>query len=285
MARNYAMVEQKTSPALYAVMGNPISHSKSPEIHRQFANQFKHDIDYTAIEVATGGFARAVEEFRARDGLGLNVTVPFKLDAYWTATERSDRAELAGAVNTLEFKADGSVFGDNTDGAGLVHDLTKNIGINLKDKRILVMGAGGAVRGVLCPLLKQNPAVIVLANRTVRKAKELAKLFSSYGKLEPCGYDALKGRHFEVVINGTSAGLQGEVPPLPANLLKGESLAYDMLYGDMPTPFMDWALQVGAKKIYDGLGMLVEQAAESYFIWHGVRPDTKPVLAGLRKMI
>ncbi len=270
-------------PERYAVMGHPVAHSKSPEIHKYFAHQFKHNIEYTAIEVEPGDFPQAVEQFRASGGKGLNVTIPFKFDAFKLADRLSDRAELAGAVNTLKFEADGRIFGDNTDGAGLVHDLTLNLGVTLKDKPILVLGAGGAVRGVLGPLLRQHPAVLVIANRTIAKAKELAKVFAHYGKIEVCGFDDLKGRRFDVVINGTAASLKGEVPPLPASLFTHGALAYDMMYGDRPTPFMLWAERYGVHKISDGLGMLVEQAAESYFIWHGVRPETRPVIQVLRK--
>ena len=270
-------------PKHYAVVGHPVAHSKSPEIHKQFAHQFKHNIEYTAIEVEPGRFPEAVEQFRANSGKGLNVTIPFKFDAFRLAGHLSDRAKLAGAVNTLKFEADGRIFGDNTDGAGLVHDLTLNLGVTLKDKPILVLGAGGAVRGVLGPLLRHHPAVLVIANRTIAKAKELAKVFAHYGKIEVCGFDDLKGRRFDVVINGTAASLQGEVPPLPASLFTHGALAYDMMYGDRPTPFVLWAEQYSVHKISDGLGMLVEQAAESYFIWHGVRPETKSVIQALRK--
>ncbi len=267
----------------FAVMGDPIDHSKSPVIHRQFARQFRHHIEYAAIQVDPGSFAQAVEQFRASGGNGLNVTVPFKVDAYRLADHLSERAKLAGAVNTIRFEEDGTIFGDNTDGAGLVHDLTKNLGVQLRQKHVLVLGAGGAVRGVLVPLLKQHPAALVIANRTPAKARELAEAFAHYGMLEGCGFGDLKGRRFDVVINGTAASLRGEVPPLPASLFTHGALAYDMMYGDRPTPFMDWASQHNAGTVADGLGMLVEQAAESYFVWFGMRPDTKPVIAALRR--
>jgi shikimate dehydrogenase len=270
-------------PKRYAVMGHPVSHSKSPLIHKQFAHQFKHNLEYTAIDVDPGGIAQAVEQYRANGGKGLNVTVPFKQDAYKLADNLSDRAKHAGAVNTLMFESDGRVFGDNTDGTGLVHDLIHNLGVPIKDKSVLVMGAGGAVRGVLGPLLKQHPKLVVVANRTVGRAKELAEVFDHYGKLKACGYEDLKGHRFDIVINGTSASLQDEVPSLPASLFARNALAYDMMYGDRPTAFMIWAEHHGAETVSDGLGMLVEQAAESYFVWHGVRPDTKPVITELRK--
>jgi len=269
-------------PARYAVMGNPVAHSKSPRIHAMFAHQFKHRIEYTAIQVDTGGFAQAVQQLRANGGAGLNVTVPFKQEAYKLADHLSERAKIAQAVNTLRFEPDGRLFGDNTDGAGLVHDLEKNLGVQLKDKRILLLGAGGAVRGVLQPLLHRHPALIVIANRTVSKARDLADEFAHYGKVEASGFKELKGKHFDIVINGTAASLKGEIPPLPDNLFTTHALAYDMMYGDKSKPFLDWAAIHGAAQLVDGLGMLVEQAAESFFVWRGVRPRTAGVLALLR---
>ena len=269
-------------PARYAVLGNPVAHSKSPRIHSMFAHQFKHSIEYIAVQVDAGGFAQAVEQFRANGGAGLNVTVPFKQEAYKLTDHLSDRAKLAGAVNTFKFEPDGRLFGDNTDGAGLAHDLIRNLGLHLRDKRILVLGAGGAVRGVLAPLLKQRPALIVVANRTVSKAKDLVEEFASYGKLEASGFEALKGKHFDLVINGTAASLKGEVPPLPENLFARRALAYDMMYGEKSKPFLDWAALHGADTQADGLGMLVEQAAESFLLWRGVRPETRLVIEKLR---
>jgi shikimate dehydrogenase len=271
------------TPDRYAVMGNPVAHSKSPAIHKLFAHQFGHNIEYTAIQVDAGGFRQAVEQFRAGGGLGLNVTVPFKPDAFRLADHLSDRAKLAEAVNTLKFETDGLIFGDNTDGAGIVHDIEINLGIPLRDKNILILGAGGAVRGVLDPILRHRPKVIVLANRTVAKAKDLVRVFSAHGKIEASSFEDLKGKHFDIVINGTSASLKGEVPPLPVTVFARGALAYDMMYGDRPTPFMEWAMLHNAEKVVDGLGMLVEQAAESYFVWRGVRPETRPVIATLRK--
>jgi len=270
------------TPARYAVMGNPVAHSKSPRIHALFAHQFKHHIEYTAIQVDEGGFAQAVGQFRANGGAGLNITVPFKQEAFKLADQLSERAKTAQAVNTLRFEPDSRLFGDNTDGAGLVHDLEKNLGVQLKDKRILLLGAGGAVRGVLQPLLHRHPALIVVANRTVSKARDLVEEFAHYGKIEASGFRELKGKHFDIVINGTAASLKGEVPPLPDNLFTTHALAYDMMYGEKSKPFLDWAAVHGAAQVVDGLGMLVEQAAESYLIWRGVRPDTKPVIEKLR---
>jgi len=266
----------------YAVMGNPVAHSKSPRIHALFAQQLRHQIEYTAIQVDPGGFAQAVDQFRAGGGKGLNVTVPFKQEAYWLTEHRSERANIAQAVNTLRFEPDGRLFGDNTDGAGLVHDLEKNRHFPIRDKHLLILGAGGAVRGVLHPLLHKHPALIVIANRTVSKARDLAEEFSQYGKVEGCGFDELKGLHFGLVINGTAASLKGEIPPLPENLFAKNALAYDMMYGDKARPFLNWAELHGADQVADGLGMLVEQAAESYLIWRGVRPETRSVIEKLR---
>lgn len=278
-----SMAEKETTPARYAVMGNPVAHSKSPLIHRHFAHQFGHDIEYTALWVDIDGFKEAVEQFRDEGGKGLNITIPFKLEAFQLSDNLSDRAKLAEAVNTIRFEPDGKIFGDNTDGTGLVHDLTKNLSAHLRNKKILVLGAGGAVRGVLGPLLRQNPAVLVIANRTVSKARELAKAFAPIGKVEACGYEDLIGKRFDVVINGTSASLKGELPPLPVNLFANDAVAYDMMYGDKPTPFLEWAMLYGAAIATDGLGMLVEQAAESFLLWRGVRPETKHIIAALRK--
>ncbi|HEX9628244.1 MAG TPA: shikimate dehydrogenase [Acidiferrobacterales bacterium] len=270
-------------PERYAVMGNPVAHSKSPRIHKAFAAQFGERIDYGAIQVDVGGFAQAVEQFRAHGGKGLNVTVPFKQEAFRLADHVSERAQVAQAVNTLKFEADGRVFGDNTDGAGLVHDLTRNLNLHLKGRRILILGAGGAVRGVLAPLLKQNPALIVIANRTVSRAKEMVRAFAHHGTLEAVGFDGLKGRHFDLVINGTAASLAGEVPPLPETVFANRATAYDMMYGDKARPFIDWSILHGAEQAVDGLGMLVEQAAESFLLWRGKRPETRAVIEMLRK--
>ena len=277
-----SLLDFDAPPDRYAVMGNPIGHSKSPRIHALFAKQTRQRLTYDAILVDLGGFAQAVGNFQANGGNGLNVTVPFKQDAWDLADERSARAELAGAVNTLVLRADGSRFGDNTDGIGLVRDLRDNLGALLADRRVLILGAGGAVRGVLSPILDERPAELVIANRTVGKAQELAQLFAGRGKIEGTGFEALVGRQFDLVINGTSASLQGELPPLPEGLLAPGAWCYDMMYGKEPTVFMRWAQTHGAQHAVDGLGMLVEQAAESFFLWRGVRPDTTPVIAELR---
>ncbi len=263
----------------YAVFGNPIAHSKSPRIHAEFARQTGQDLVYEAILAPLDGFAAALAAFRAGGGRGANVTVPFKEQAHALATRRTPRAEAAGAVNTLSFEDD-AILGDNTDGAGLVRDLTRNLGLSLAGKRILLMGAGGAARGVLLPLLEQGPAALCIANRTPDKAVALAAHFRTAGPVEGGGYEALAGRRFELVVNATAASLAGELPPLPAELFAPGALAYDMMYG-RDTPFLAYARERGARTA-DGLGMLVEQAAEAFCLWRGVRPETGPVIAQLR---
>ena len=266
----------------YAVMGNPIAHSKSPCIHTLFAAQTGQELEYTAILVEPGNFANAVAEFQSQGGKGLNITVPFKQEAWALADRRSDRAERAGAVNTLVLDETGNHFGDNTDGAGLVRDLTVNHGATLAAKRLLLVGAGGAARGVVEALLNEKPALLVIANRTPEKAVELARSFCDVGHTEGCGLDDLEGQGFDILINATAASLSGEVPALPASVVTTESWCYDMMYADKPTAFMNWASERGAHRVMDGLGMLVEQAAESFYLWHGVRPDTAPVIKALR---
>lgn len=266
---------------LYAVIGNPIGHSKSPRIHAEFARGLGEDMRYEAILAPRDGFAAAVTEFRAANGRGLNVTVPFKLDAFVLATERTERAEQAGAVNTLKFDGD-AALGDNTDGAGLVADLCERLGFAIRGKRVLIMGAGGAARGVILPLLRQHPASIAIANRTVEKAKALERQFAPFGPVASGGYADLRGKGFDLVVNATSASLSGELPPLPSGVLAPGALAYDMVYGDKPTRFMTYARENGAAQVADGLGMLVAQAAESFYLWRGVRPDIAPVIEMLR---
>lgn len=265
----------------YAVMGNPITHSKSPRIHTLFAQQTGQRLEYTAIQVDVGGFSQAVGQFDAAGGKGLNVTVPFKQEAWQRVSERSERAERAGAVNTIKFDGN-KLIGDNTDGVGLVNDLTTNNHIEIKGKRILLMGAGGAARGVLAPLLAQQPTLLVIANRTVDKAVELATAFADLGNIKGTGYDDLADQQFDIIINATAASLQGQLPNMPDTVIAAEACCYDMMYGAEPTIFMQWAAEHGAAKVLDGLGMLVEQAAESFFIWRGVRPDSLTVIKALR---
>ena len=268
---------------LYAVMGNPIAHSKSPLIHSMFASQTGQRLHYNAKLVPADGFEEAVEHFYQEEGggHGLSITVPFKEQAWECAQHRTSRAEKAGAVNTLWLSNDGVLHGDTTDGLGLVQDLTVNNKVSLENARILILGAGGAVRGVLEPILEQKPAELVIANRTVSKAEALAELFP--GKpVSGCGFADIAGR-FDLIINGTSASLQGDLPPLPESIVDNNTVCYDMMYAKETTVFNQWGLTHGARLAIDGLGMLVEQAAEQFAIWRGVRPDTTPVLDLLRQ--
>jgi len=266
----------------YAVFGNPIAHSRSPDIHARFAAATGQDMTYRRQLVPVDGFAEAAEAFFRSGGKGLNITLPFKQEAFAWAAELTPRARRAGAVNTLAPLSSGAILGDNTDGAGMVRDILANQGWGLAARRVLILGAGGAVRGVLEPLLAERPATVTIANRTSGKALELARAFSELGAVEGCGYDGLAGRSFEVVINGTSASLAGDLPPLPDDLLAPAACCYDMAYGREPTVFMAWAERHGAAAVADGLGMLVEQAAEAFFLWRGVRPETEPVIGALR---
>jgi shikimate dehydrogenase len=258
----------------YALVGNPVGHSKSPRIHAEFARATGQDLEYGLIEAPLDGFAQAVEVFRAGGGRGLNVTLPFKQQAFALCTRVSERARLAGVANTLVLDQD---LCDNTDGIGLVRDLSENLGFGLKNRSVLLLGAGGAAQGVIGALLEAGARRLVIANRTVGRAKTVAARFAGTAA---CGYEALAGESFDLVVNATSAGLSGETPPLPSKLLTEKTLAYEMVYG-RETPFLAAARSAGAR-VSDGLGMLVEQAAESFFLWRGVRPPTRPVLASLR---
>jgi len=268
----------------YGVFGNPIAHSKSPLIHRLFAEQTGQALSYDTLLAPLDDFAAFARAF-LREGCGANVTVPFKEQAYTLAEQLTERARRAGAVNTLSVLADGRLLGDNTDGAGLVRDLTVNADFTLTGKRILLLGAGGAVRGVLEPLLAERPAALVIANRTLANAERLVQQFADLGPLTARAFDALDAP-FDLIINGTSASLAGEVPPLAARLIQpGHTLCYDMMYGAQPTAFNRWAAAQGAARTLDGLGMLAEQAAEAFYVWRGVRPATAPVLAELRRQL
>ena len=268
----------------YCVFGNPIGHSKSPLIHQMFAAQTGEALSYEALLAPLDGFAAFAREFFAA-GCGANVTVPFKEEAFRLADELSQRAARAGAVNTLKKLADGRLLGDNTDGAGLVRDLTVNAGLQLAGQRILLLGAGGAVRGVLEPMLAERPAELVIANRTVEKAEELARLFADLGPVVASGFDWIDAP-VDLIVNGTSASLAGELPPISPTLIRpGHTVCYDMMYAKEPTAFNRWAQTHGAERTLDGLGMLVEQAAEAFFLWRGVRPDSAPVLAELRRQL
>ncbi|MFK3793255.1 shikimate dehydrogenase [Pseudomonas piscis] len=268
----------------YVVFGNPIGHSKSPLIHRLFAEQTGQQLEYATLLAPLDDFAGTARRFFAH-GRGANVTVPFKEEAYRLCDSLTRRAQRAGAVNTLCKQADGSLLGDNTDGAGLVRDLRVNAGVGLKGKRILLLGAGGAVRGALEPLLAEQPASVVIANRTVEKAEQLAAAFADLGPVSASGYDWLE-ESVDLIINATSASLSGELPAISASLVEpGRTVCYDMMYGKEPTTFCRWASAQGAVQVLDGLGMLAEQAAEAFFLWRGVRPDSAPVLAELRRQL
>jgi shikimate dehydrogenase len=265
----------------YAVFGNPITQSKSPFIHTLFARQTIQSLEYVAIEAPVDGFLDAVTDFFANGGKGCNITVPFKEEAFQFANQLTERAKLAGAVNTLKKLDDGIVLGDNTDGEGLVQDLLQ-YQIPLQGKRILLIGAGGAARGVLLPLLKQNPSSITVVNRTYEKAETLATIFSNYGTINAVRMNEVD-ESFDVVINSTSASLSGQLPDISATIFSKNTISYDMMYGQGKTVFNQWALKHHAHQAYDGLGMLVGQAAESFTVWRGLRPGGKQILRELRK--
>ena len=275
----------KARPAGYAVMGNPVAHSKSPRIHQLFAQQTGIAIQYDRIQVDVGGFRQAVSHFSANGGAGLNITVPFKVEAWQlcrTGKNRiSPRAQCAESVNTLQFNGDGTTFGDNTDGRGLVADLQNNLGFSIRNKSILLIGAGGAVRGVLGSLYECSPERVVIANRTADKAVRLSERFDQ--RVEGTGLHRVPNDEFDLVINGTAASLDGTLPGIDRKCLGAETTVYDMMYADQPTVFMKWGLSNGVAHAHDGLGMLVEQAAESFYVWHRQRPDSQPVIHAIRK--
>ena len=279
-------------PDRYAVIGNPIAHSKSPAIHAAFARQTRQHLVYERLTAAQDAFAATAAQFAREGGKGLNVTAPFKMEAFALARERSERAAQAGACNTLAWR-DTHWFGDNTDGVGLVRELTVNLGVALAGRDILIMGAGGATRGILGPLLAVKPRRLAVSNRTPKRADELVRLFAANAAIRSVGLADLVGTRFDVVVNATSSG-----PPAPAGktedaadaatlwpatIFAPGSIAYDLTYADDPTPFMRWAEAHGAARVADGLGMLIEQAAESFFLWRGIRPDTAPVFPLLRE--
>ncbi|MCK8516835.1 shikimate dehydrogenase [Methylonatrum kenyense] len=266
----------------YAVIGNPVAHSRSPFIHARFAEQTGEALEYGRLEANNDNFDATVQAFLADGGCGLNVTVPFKQEAWHLADVRTARADHAAAVNTLIRLADGRLEGDNTDGVGLLRDLTVNHDLVLRGKRILVLGAGGAVRGILLPLVEQLPLELVIANRTVSKAEGLLPLCHGVTRHALSFQDLAAERPFDLIINGTSAGLSGEMPTLPDGLLADGGAVQEMAYGAERSAFQRWAVEQGATTVIDGLGMLVEQAAESFFLWRGVRPQTAPVIAALR---
>ena len=268
-------------PDRYAVMGHPIAHSKSPFIHRRFAADTGEPVAYEALHVEPGRFRAAVERFRSEGGRGLNVTIPFKEEAFALAVRCSERAKRAGAVNTLWFEGS-EVCGDNTDGVGLVRDLTRNLAIDIEGRSVLLLGAGGAARGVVGPLLDGSPRRLVIANRTASRAVQLARGFAEQGPVSAVALDALGTESFDIVVNATAASLAGDLPPLPPGTLGAGGVAYDTAYAAQPTPFVRWGMGEGAAVATDGLGMLVEQAAEAFRIWRSVEPRTGPVIDALR---
>ena len=268
----------------YCVIGNPVAHSRSPAIHARFAAQCHQDLSYEAILAPLDGFAATIGDFAATGGKGANVTLPFKEEAFGLCSRRSARAERAGAVNTLAFGRN-EIFGDNTDGAGLVRDIEVNLGFPLAGRRVLLLGAGGAARGVIAPLLERQPTGLFIANRSGDKAETLAGQFSDLATVNAGNFAKTASRTFDVVINATSASLSGATLPLPAGIFASGSLAYDMMYGKGETPFLALAREQGAARLADGLGILVEQAAEAFFVWRGVRPDSAQVLAELREQL
>lgn len=266
----------------YGVMGYPVSHSRSPVIHRLFALQTQQDIQYELLQVAPDKLETAVRQFQRTGGKGLNITVPHKSAVAKLCDQLSERAATAGAVNTLSFR-EGSIHGDNTDGIGLLRDLAINQGVLLEGANILILGAGGATRGIVGPLLEMQPASLRIANRTIDKAEVLAKHFSRSGPVSACRFNVVPvTEKYDLIINATSAGVKGEVPPYPAAAISPETFCYDLSYGLKPTPFSVWAREHGAKKSIMGWGMLVEQAAESFNIWRNIRPDTAPVLKQMK---
>jgi shikimate dehydrogenase len=274
-----------SAPDRYAVIGHPVSHSRSPFIHARFAAQTHQNLEYTTIDATPADFARTVREFFEQGGKGLNVTIPHKELAARLAAELAPRALRAGAVNTLAMRGDGSVLGDNTDGVGLARDLANNHRVGIAGRRVLLLGAGGAARGIIAPLLGLKPSQLTIVNRTVARAEELVREFSDMGHLHALGYDQLDGTPYDLVINATAASIAQQLPPLAAGIVNKDSICYDLAYARDETPFVRWALERGVARAIDGLGMLVEQAAESFHLWRGVRPDTASVLSELTAQV
>jgi shikimate dehydrogenase len=263
-------------PDRYAVIGHPISHSRSPIIHKIFAEITGDAIDYEAIDVPPEQLTESIQQFMSAGGRGLNVTVPHKQAVIPLMDSLTERAQLAGAVNTISRKDNGDLEGDNTDGIGLIADL-RNLGVELVDASVLILGAGGATRGIIPAIMEHKPAAMLIANRTPAKAHTLANAFVDMGNLTACGFDDLKHSHFNLVINATSAGLEGELPPFPTSILDHDTVCYDLSYSMRDTPFVAWARENGCEQVFQGWGMLIEQAAESFAIWRGVRPNTQGV--------
>lgn len=262
----------------YGVMGYPVSHSHSPVIHRMFALHTQQSLQYELLQVSPEKLETAVRQFQRTGGKGLNITVPHKAEILRLVDQMSERAATAGAVNTLSFKG-GEIYGDNTDGIGLLRDLDVNLGISVEDANILILGAGGATRGIVAPLLEMQPKSLMIANRSLGKAEALAVHFSRSGPVSACRFNAVPiSTPYDLIINATSAGVKGEAPPYPTDAISDTTYCYDLSYGLSPTPFSVWAREAGARQSVMGWGMLVEQAAESFNLWRGVRPDTAPVL-------
>ncbi len=272
------MNEKTVTIDRYGVMGYPVSHSRSPIIHRLFAMQTGQDMQYELLQVAPEKLETAIRQFQRTGGKGLNITVPHKRAVAKLCDSKSERASTAGAVNTVMFR-DSEMYGDNTDGIGLLRDLSVNLGVSVENANILILGAGGATRGIVGPLLEMRPNCLRIANRTLDKASDLVKRFEKFGPVTACGFDAVPvDEPYDLIINATSAGVHGEMPPYPAAAISPDTFCYDLSYGLKTTPFSGWARDHGAAKSVMGWGMLVEQAAESFHLWRGVRPDTAPVL-------
>ena len=265
----------------YGVVGHPVAHSLSPFIHAMFARQTGESLSYRSYDFAPEELDERIAAFFAQGGRGLNITLPYKIAAVARADELTSRARHAGAVNTLAIRKDGSILGDNTDGVGLTQDLCVNQRVAVKGKRVLIIGAGGAARGVLAPLLELAPEVVVIANRTADRARALAAAFARMGDVQGVGFRYIAGGPYDLVINATSASLHGDVPDVPVAVIGPGTFCYDMAYGKGDTAFVRWCLELGCRAAVPGLGMLVEQAAESFRLWRGVRPLTRPVLAAL----
>lgn len=265
----------------YGVVGHPVAHSLSPFIHAMFARQTAQSMSYRLFDFVPEEFEQRITAFFAQGGRGLNITLPYKIAAVARADELTSRAQHAGAVNTLALRRDGTLLGDNTDGVGLTHDLCVNLHVTLSRRRVLIIGAGGAARGVLAPLLALEPESVVIANRTAERAKALATAFAQLGNVQGVGFRYIAGGDYDLVINATSASLTGEIPEVPVAVIGPDTFCYDMAYGRGDTPFVKWALDLGCRAAVSGWGMLVEQAAESFRLWRGVRPLTAPVLSAL----
>lgn len=273
-----------TGPGRYALFGHPVGHSWSPFIHGLFARQFDHVADYKLRDVTPEAFRHELISFFVEGGSGANVTLPHKPAAAEVVNELSARAERARAVNTIVRRSATELYGDNTDGVGLVTDLVRNLGLTVSGARVLVLGAGGAVRGVLAPLLEQEPREVRVANRTPERAERLRDEFSDLGEISASSFDAVEERPWDIIVNATAASLSGEMPALPPGAVGPDTVCYDMAYGRSETAFMAWARERGSRRTCKGWGMLVEQAAESYLLWHGVRPETRPVMDALERL-